>query len=138
MRERPYPILESPTNGFLLSKLSCNLPIGYFFSTTTHNKLSIRTFAFYRIRDDRAIGYGFPAMWADNLIFHLQFLLGTLVFCLIFVFNWEQIGGLLSQACSVWSDLTLRWLQLESLAFFLGHFRLDTRAQHPRHLFMPA
>ena len=35
--ETPDPILESPANLFLISKLGCNLPIGYPFSTITYD-----------------------------------------------------------------------------------------------------
>jgi len=69
--ERPDPILESPAKRFLISKLGCNLPIRYSFSTITHDGLCIRSFTFDRIIDDRFIRNRCPAIWAYNLVFHL-------------------------------------------------------------------
>ena len=64
------PILESLAKLFLISKLGCNLPIGYFFSTITNYGLPIRTCTFRRIFDDRVVRYRFLAMWTYDLVSH--------------------------------------------------------------------
>jgi hypothetical protein len=76
--ESPDPILESPANRFLISKLGCKLPMSYSFSTITHYGLRIRTFTFCRIIDDRVIRYRFLAMWTYDLVSHLLSFLGNL------------------------------------------------------------
>ena len=70
VEESPDPFLESPAGRFLISQLSCDLPISYLFSTVTHYELCIRPCTFHRIIDDRFIGYGFVAIWTYNLVFH--------------------------------------------------------------------
>ena len=80
VRECLDPILESPANRFLFSKLGCNVPIGYSFPTITNYGLPIRTGTFGRIIDNRVIRYRFLAMWTYDLVFHLLFLLRDLEF----------------------------------------------------------
>ena len=65
------PILESMAEGFLPSKLSGNLPIGNSFPTITYQGLCIRAFTSSCLINDRFPKYGFLAMWAYDMVFHL-------------------------------------------------------------------
>ena len=70
-------ILESPASRFLISQLSCDLPISYLFSKVTHYELCIRPLTFQRIIDGRFIRYGFVTIWTYNLVSHLLSFLGN-------------------------------------------------------------
>ena len=69
--ERADPILESRAKRFLISKLGCNLPICYSFSTLTRHGLRSSAVTIGRSIDCLVMGYRFLAVWAYNLVFHL-------------------------------------------------------------------
>ena len=72
VKERPNPIAESPTQRFLISQLSGNLPKRNSFSTSTIDRLCSRTFTIGRGIDDRVMRNRFSTIFANNLVFHLH------------------------------------------------------------------